>query len=63
METKAIVLSQLEYQLSVLNEDKRKTNEKMFQILGGIKVIGYLIEEYKRTEDVPASSEGVTKNG
>ena len=45
-----IELSVLENQLKVLLEDQRKTNEKMFQILGAIKVIEYLVKEYGKAE-------------
>ena len=40
-----ITLEQLEYQLGVLKEDQRKTNEKMWQILGAMKVVEYFINE------------------
>lgn len=49
-------LEQLEYQLSVLQEDKRKTNEKMFQIMGGIKVLDHMISELKG--NTPISNSG-----
>ena len=46
-ENQSYSLDQLEHQLSVLHEDKRKTNEKMYQIMGGIKVIEHMISELK----------------
>ena len=51
----------LQNQLNVLQEDKRKTNEKMFQILGGIKVVEFLINEANHG-NIPTGEE-VKTNG
>lgn len=57
-----ILLSQLENQLRVLHEDKSRTTERMFQILGGIKVIEFLINECKATSSSDVTN-GVNNNG
>lgn len=47
-----INLEFLERQLATLKEDQRKTNEKMFQIMGAMKLVEYLIEQSKEPEAI-----------
>jgi len=45
-------LEKLEYQMSVLQEDKKKTSERMLQIMGAIKVVEFLINDMKTGDEL-----------
>ena len=51
----------LKNQLKVLLEDQKKTQEKLFQIAGAIKVISHLLDEYQ-SHNAPTDVE-VNSNG
>lgn len=61
MNEQSVHIDQLKLQLQTLNNDKTKTKEKLFEIMGAIKLVEFFISEIQQKQ-LPTISE-VNTNG